>query len=139
MRPMSVLLGQMNDDYKESVPNESLQMTGMLKFNSKENLGRDKRLSMFNLHVGKTQSGRMPKTFTNAEIIFEKENNISKQLYKEKVDSFNHKIKQQSSSAVSKSDTPTNPKIQQGTSRISLKVNRILAVYFKAYYDMLMS
>ncbi|EGI57954.1 hypothetical protein G5I_14142 [Acromyrmex echinatior] len=123
MRPMSVLLGQMNDDYKESVPNESLQMTGMLKFNSKENLGRDKRLSMFNLHVGKTQSGRMPKTFTNAEIIFEKENNISKQLYKEKVDSFNHKIKQQSSSAVSKSDTPTNPKIQQGTSRISLKGN----------------
>ncbi|XP_018349331.1 PREDICTED: uncharacterized protein LOC108752761 isoform X2 [Trachymyrmex septentrionalis] len=121
MRPMSVLLGQMNGHYEGSVPNMSSQMTGMFKFNSRENLGRDKRLSMFNLHVGKTQSGRMPKT--NAEIIFEKENNVSKQLCKEKVESSNHKTKQQSSSAVSKSDTPTNPKIQQGTSRISLKGN----------------
>ncbi|XP_018361531.1 PREDICTED: uncharacterized protein LOC108760214 isoform X2 [Trachymyrmex cornetzi] len=123
MRPMSVLLGQMDGHYEGSVPNVSSQMTGMLKFNSRENLGRDKRLSMFNLHVGKTQSGRMPKTFTNAEIIFEKDNNVSKQLCKEKVDSSNHKTKQQSSSAVSKRDTPTNPKIQQGTSRISLKSN----------------
>ncbi|KYQ57596.1 hypothetical protein ALC60_03558 [Trachymyrmex zeteki] len=122
MRPMSVLLGQMNGHCEGSVPNMSSQMTGMLKFNSRENFGRDKRLSMFNLHVGKTQSGRMPKTFTDAEIIYEKEN-VSKQLCKEKVDSSNHKTKQQSSSAASKSDTSANPKIQQGTSRISLKGN----------------
>jgi len=106
-------------------------MTGMFKFNSRENFDQDKRLSIFNLHVGKTQSGHIPKTFTNAEIIFEKESNVSKQLYKEKVDSSNHKTKQRSSSVVSKSDTPTNPKIQQETSRILLKVNRILQFILK--------
>ncbi|KYM79889.1 hypothetical protein ALC53_09594 [Atta colombica] len=122
MKPMSVLLSQMYGHYEGSVPNVSSQMTGMLKFNSRENFDQDKRLSMFNLHVGKTQSGHIPKTFTNAEIIFEKESNVSKQLYKEKVDSSNHKTKQRSSSVVSKSDTPTNLKIQE-TSRISLKGN----------------
>jgi len=106
-------------------------MTGMFKFNSRENFDQDKRLSIFNLLVGKTQSGHIPKTFTNAEIIFEKESNVSKQLYKEKVDSSNHKTKQRSCSVVSKSDTPTNPKIQQETSRILLKVNRILQFILK--------
>ncbi|XP_012056612.1 PREDICTED: uncharacterized protein LOC105619703 [Atta cephalotes] len=121
MKPMSILLSQMYG-HEGSIPNVSSQMTGMLKFNSRENFDQDKRLSMFNLHVGKTQSGHIPKTFTNAEIIFEKESNVSKQLYKEKVDSSNHKTKQRSSSVVSKSDTPTNLKIQE-TSRISLKGN----------------
>ncbi|KYN05777.1 hypothetical protein ALC62_03256, partial [Cyphomyrmex costatus] len=121
MRPISVLLDQMN--YEGSVSNVSSQMIGMLKFNSRENLGRDKRSSVFNLHVGKTQSGRMPKTFADAEIISEKENDVSKQLCKEKVEYCNNKTKQQSSSTVSKSNTSASPKIQQGISGISLKGN----------------
>lgn len=135
---MSILLDQMNSHCEGSVPDMSSQMPGT--FNSGENLGRDKRLSVFNLHVGKTQSDCMPKMSTDAEVISEKENNISKQLRKEKGDSCEHKAKQQSSSVVSKSNTPASVKNQQGTSKMSLKVmlSIILTICVKAYCDLLM-
>lgn len=123
---MSILLDQMNGRYEGS--DMSSQMPGI--FNSGENLGRDKRLSVFNLHVGKTQSDCMPKVSADVEMISEKENNISKQLRKEKGDSSEHKAKQQSSSAVSKSNTPASPKNQQETSKMSSLKVKLLTVFF---------
>jgi len=117
IRPVSILLDQMNGHYEGLVSNMSSQRIG---FNSGEN--------------------EMPKMSTNAEMISEKENNVSKQLRKEKGDSSDDKkqqSKQQSSFAVSKSNTPASPKNQQGISRISLKVNRILIVCVKVYYIIL--
>jgi len=113
IRPVSVLLDQMNGHCEGLVSNVNSQRTG---FNSGEN--------------------EMPKMSTDTEMISEKENNVSKQLRKEKGDSSDDK-KQQSSSAVSKSNTPASSKNQQGISRISLKVNRILIVCVKIYYIML--
>lgn len=122
MRPVSILLDQMNGHYEGSVADASLQMTET--FNSGENLARDKRLSVFNLqHIGKTQSGCVPKMFTDAEIISEKENNVSKQLREEKDDSCDRRTKQQSSFSINKRNTPSNLQNQQEISRI--KVNRI--------------
>jgi len=115
IRPVSVLLDQMNGHYEGLVSNVSSQRTG------------------FNI-------GEMPKMSNDAEMISEKENNVSKQLRKEKGDSSDDKkqqSKQQSSSAVSKSNTSTSSKNQQGISRVSLKVNRILIVCVKIYYIML--
>ncbi|XP_071653282.1 uncharacterized protein [Temnothorax longispinosus] len=120
MRPMSILLDQMNGHYEGSILNVSSQITGT--FNSGENLDRDKRLPMFNLHVRKTPSGCVPKVSTNAEMISEKENNASKQLRKEKGDSCDRKTRQQSSFAASKSNTLTSPQNQQEISR-TLKGN----------------
>jgi len=126
MRPVSMLLDQMNGHYEGSVADASLQMTET--FNSGENLARDKKLSVFNLqHVRKTQSGALqscvPKTSTDAEIISEKENNVSKQLHKEKDDSCDRRTKQQSSFSINKRNTPSHLQNQQEISRI--KVNRI--------------
>ncbi|XP_077264067.1 uncharacterized protein LOC143898447 isoform X2 [Temnothorax americanus] len=120
MRPMSILLNQMNGHYEGSILNVSSQMTGT--FNSGENLDRDKRLPVFNLHVRKTPSGCVPKVSTDAEMISEKENNASKQLRKEKGDSCDRRTRQQSSFAVSKSNTLTSPQNQQEISR-TLKGN----------------
>ncbi|XP_011690061.1 PREDICTED: uncharacterized protein LOC105451365 isoform X3 [Wasmannia auropunctata] len=115
MRPVSVLLDQIN--YEGSISHVSSQMTGT-SFSGGENLGRVKRLPFFNLqHVGKTQSGCMPKVSTEAGIISEKEDNAFKQL-RPVNDSCDHKTKLQSSFAVSKSNTPASPKNQEKISRI---------------------
>ncbi|XP_036143117.1 uncharacterized protein LOC105838113 [Monomorium pharaonis] len=120
IRPMSILLDQINGHYEGSVLNVSSQMSGT--FNKGENLGQNKRLSAFNLQhkVEKTQNSCMAKVPIDEEITSERGTNVSNQLCKEKSDSCNRKTKQQSSSAVSKSDTYKN---QQGISGISLKSN----------------
>lgn len=106
-------------------------------FNGGECPDRDKRLSMFNLqHVRKPQGGcPIPRVSTDAELISEKE---TKQLCKEKGDSCDRRTKQQYSSAMSESNVPASSPNHQGISKISLKVNRILAVDVKAYCDVLM-
>lgn len=124
MRPVSILLDQMNGHCEGSVADTSLQMTET--FSSGENLNRDKRSSVFNLqHMGRIQSGCVPKVSTDAEIISEKENDVSKQLRKEKDDSCDRRAKRQSSFSISKRSTPSNLQSQQEISRIPLKVNRI--------------
>lgn len=127
MRPMSLLLDQMNGHYEGSVLDMNSQMTGT--FNSGgECPDRDKRLSVFNLqHMGKTQYDCVPRMPADVEMSSEKEANAPKQLCKEKSDSCDRRIKQQCPSAVSESNMPTNPQSHPRISRISLKVNCILS------------
>lgn len=126
IRPVSDLLNQINNHYEGSGLHS--QLTGL--FNSGDTLDQDKRgleRLINSQHARKTQSGCVPRVSTDAEMTSEKENNnVSKQLRKEKGDSCDRRTKQQSSSAVSKGNVP-NPQNQQGISRVSLKVvNRTL-------------
>ncbi|XP_011872993.1 PREDICTED: uncharacterized protein LOC105564867 [Vollenhovia emeryi] len=125
MRPVSILLDQMNGHYEGSLLNVSPQTTGT--FISGENLDRDRRLSAFNLqHVGKTQGSCAPKMSGDAEMTSEKENNVSnvsKQPRKEKGDFCDRRTKARSSSVISKSNTLASSEDQKGISRASLKGN----------------
>ncbi|XP_039311627.1 uncharacterized protein LOC105202730 isoform X3 [Solenopsis invicta] len=119
IKPMSIFLDQMNGHYEGSVLDVSSQMSGT--FNCVENIGKNKRLSAFNLQpVNKTQSGCVTKASVDAENISEKQINVSKQSCKGKSDSCDNRTKQQASSTVSKSNIQASPKHQQG---ISLKGN----------------
>ncbi|KAL6260599.1 hypothetical protein P5V15_008120 [Pogonomyrmex californicus] len=118
VRPVSILLEQMNNHYEGSQTSRW--------FNNGQRLGQGKRESTLNLqHVGKVQGAYVPKTSIDTEIISKKDHHVSKQCKKKNICD---QTKQQSSSAVNENTTPASIKNQRGISRMSLKVKRILAV-----------
>lgn len=125
MKPMSILLEQINGHSERSALNINSHSTGIFNNGESSNINRDKKLSAFDLRTSNASG--------NAKLIPEKDNNITKQFNKEKINFYDHKIKQQSSSFINKSSMSANEKNQQRVSKVSSnkEVNHILTVYIK--------
>lgn len=125
MKPMSILLEQMNDYSQRSALNINSHLSGIVNNSDSSNVKRDKKLSVFNLqHVEHITSN-----VGSAKMIPEKDHNIAKQFNKEKIDINDHKIKLQS--PVVNKNMPMNVRNQQGVAKISSnkEVNHILAKF----------
>ncbi|XP_012216078.2 putative leucine-rich repeat-containing protein DDB_G0290503 [Linepithema humile] len=120
MKPMSILLEQINGHCEKSVPEASSQMVEILNGRENPSVNQDKKLSPDLRHMEK--DARMPNVSgNNSKMISEKDNNSFKQFYKEKGDSYDHEIKKQSFTFVNKSNKPSDAKSQQQSSKTSLQ------------------
>jgi len=124
MKPISILFEQINGE--KSILNASSQMVDILNSRQNTSVNQDNKLSPDLRHMGR--DARMPSVSGNpSKIISGKDNFRFKQLmYKEKGDSNDDEIEEQSLTLVNKSDKPSNAKSQQQNSGTSLhkKVNR---------------
>lgn len=116
MKPMSILLDQMNSGHSgRSALSISSHLPGIFNNESSNNIKRDKKLSVFDLqHAENARTLNV----SGRTMIPEKDNDVARQFNKEKIDSYDHKIKQQSSTVVNKSNTPAIVRNQQGVSKI---------------------
>lgn len=129
--PMSSLLEQINGHSERSTLSLNSHLTGIFNNCESSHINRDKKLSVFDLqHV---ENARMSNVSNNAKMIPEKDNNITKQFNKEKINSYDCKIKQQSPTVVNKSNTTANIRNLQGVSKApsNKEVNNILIIYVK--------
>ncbi|CAL1677269.1 unnamed protein product [Lasius platythorax] len=116
MKPMSILLDQMNSGHSgRSALSISSHLPGIFNNESSNNIKRDKKLSVFDLQ--RAENARTSNV-SGTTMIPEKDNDVARQFNKEKIDSYDHKIKQQSSTVVNKSNTPAIVRNQQGVSKI---------------------
>ncbi|KAL6422026.1 hypothetical protein ACFW04_010844 [Cataglyphis niger] len=118
MKSMSILLEQRNSHSKRLAFNISSHLTGTFNNNENSNINENKKSSVFDLqHMDFARTSNISE---NAKIIPEKDNNITTQFNKEKIDSYDYKkIKQQSSIVVNKSNTLENIKNQQKVLKVS--------------------
>lgn len=116
MKPMSILLNQMNSGHSgRSALSINSHLPGIFNNESSNNIKRDKKLSVFDLQ--RAENARTSNV-SGRTMIPEKDNDVARQFNKEKIDSYDHKIKQQSSTVVNKSNTPAIVRNQQGVSKI---------------------
>lgn len=122
MKPMSILLEQINVHCEKSVPDASSQMVEILNSGENPSVNQDKKLSPDLRHMGK--DARMINV-SPSKMISEKHNSSFKQLHTEKGDSYDHEIKEQSFTFVNKSNKQLDAKSrQQNSEMLHKKVNR---------------
>ncbi|XP_029663300.1 uncharacterized protein LOC115235562 [Formica exsecta] len=115
MKSMSILLEQRNSHSERLALNISSHLPETFNNGENSNIDRYKKLSVFDLQHVETRTSNVS---DNAKMIPEKDN-IIKQFNTEKIDSYDHKIKQQSSTVVNQSNTLANVRNQQRVSKIS--------------------
>lgn len=128
--PMSSLLEQINGHSERSTLSLNSHLTRIFNNCESSHINRDKKLSVFDLHV---ENARTSNVSSNTKMISAKDN--IKQFNKEKIDSYDCKIKQQSPPIANKSNTTTNIRNQQKVSKTSSnkEVNNILIIYANTY------
>lgn len=127
--PMSSLLEQISGRSEKSTLSLNSHLTRIFNNCESSHMNRDKKLSVFDLHV---ENARASNVSDNVKMIPAKDNNIVKQFNREKIDSYDRKLKRQSPPIANNSDT-TNIRSQQGVSKASSnkEVNNILTIYAK--------
>jgi len=113
MKPISILLEQINGHCEKSVSDASSQMAEMLNSRKNPSVKQDNKLSPDLRHMGKDT--HMPNVSGNPSkiIISGKDNSSLKQLCKEKGDSYDDEIKKQSFTFLNKGTKPSDAKSQQ--------------------------
>ncbi|XP_029162109.1 uncharacterized protein LOC114933677 [Nylanderia fulva] len=115
IKPMSILLEQMNDYSQKSALNINSHLS-VFNNSKSSNIKRDKKLSVYDLrHV---ENSRTSNLSGSVKMIPEKDNDAAKQFNKEKIDFNDHKIKLQSP-VVNKNNMSINMRSQQGIAKIS--------------------